>query len=228
MDKALKPCVAEFIGTFALCFIGAGSICIAQLMEGKVTNAGLVGIALAHGCVLAVMISALGHLSGGHFNPAVTVGALVGGKIKAPMAGAYIVTQLVGGAVAGFLLLQVFPASAWKPVNLGTPGLGAGVTVGTGILVETVLTFFLVMVVYGTAIDDRGTWKAIGGFGIGFTVLCDILMGGPVTGASMNPARTFGPALAAGYWDNHIVYWIGPLLGGSLAGLLYGRFLIKP
>lgn len=228
MEKALKPCVAETIGTFALCFIGAGAICIAQLMEGKVTNAGLVGIALAHGCVLAVMISAMGHISGGHFNPAVTVGALVGGKISGPMAGAYVAAQLVGGVLAGFLLLGVFPESVWKPVNLGTPGLGSGVSMGTGILVELVLTFFLVMVVYGTAIDERGTWKAIGGFGIGFTVLCDILMGGPLTGASMNPARTFGPGLAAGYWDNHIVYWIGPLLGGSLAGLLYGRFLIKP
>lgn len=228
MDKALKPCIAEFIGTFALCFIGAGSICIAQLMEGKVTNAGLVGIALAHGCVLAVMISAMGHISGGHFNPAVTVGALVGGKIKGPMAGAYVASQLIGGAVAGYFLLGVFPESVWKPVNLGTPGLGSGVSMGTGIFVELVLTFFLVLVVYGTAIDERGTWKAIGGFGIGFTVLCDILMGGPLTGASMNPARTFGPGLAAGYWDNHIVYWIGPLLGGVLAGLLYGRFLIKP
>ncbi len=228
MGKALKPCVAEFIGTFAFCFIGAGAICIAQLMEGKVTNAGLIGIALAHGCMMAVLVSAMGHISGGHNNPAVTVGALVGGKIKGPMAGAYIVSQLAGSAVAGFLLLQVFPESVWKPVNLGTPGLGSGVTVGTGILVETVLTFFLVMVVYGTAIDERGTWKAIGGFGIGLTIMCDILMGGPLTGASMNPARTFGPGLAAGYWDNHIVYWIGPLLGGSLAGLVYGRFLIKP
>ncbi|HZC67854.1 MAG TPA: aquaporin, partial [Nitrospirales bacterium] len=85
----------------------------------------------------------------------------------------------------------------------------------------------LVLVVYGTAIDDRGTWKAIAGFGIGLTIMCDVLMGGPLTGASMNPARTFGPALAAGYWPNHSVYWIGPLLGGGLAGLVYGRFLIK-
>ena len=228
MEKALKPCVAEAIGTFALCFIGAGAICIAQLMEGRVTNAGLIGIALAHGCVLAVMISAMGHISGGHFNPAVTFGALVGNKISAGMAGAYVVSQLAGGVVAGILLRFVFTEAVWRPVNLGTPGLGDGVTIGVGILVELVLTFFLVMVVYGTAIDDRGTWKAVGGFAIGFTVLCDILMGGPLTGASMNPARTFGPGLAAGYWDNHIVYWIGPLLGGGLAGLVYGRFLIKP
>jgi MIP family channel proteins len=218
MDKALKPCVAEAIGTFALCFIGAGSICV---------NAGLVGIALAHGCVLAVMISAMGHISGGHFNPAVTLGALVGEKIKPPMAAYYVVAQLAGAVAAGFLLRMVFPAVTWQAVNLGTPGLAPGVSAETGILVEIVLTFFLVLVVYGTGIDDRGTWKAIGGFGIGFTVLCDILMGGPVTGASMNPARTFGPALAAGYWDNHIVYWIGPLAGGALAGLVYGRFLIK-
>jgi len=218
MNKALKPCVAEGIGTFALCFIGAGSICI---------NAGLVGIALAHGSVLAVMISAMGHISGGHFNPAVTLGALVGRKIKGPMAGAYVAAQLAGAVVAGLLLRMIFSPAVWEPVHLGTPGLGSGITPGIGILVEVVLTFFLVLVVYGTAIDDRGTWKAIGGFGIGFTVLCDILMGGPLTGASMNPARTFGPALVAGYWDNHIVYWIGPLLGGGLAGLVYGRFLIK-
>jgi len=218
MNKALKPCVAEAIGTFALCFIGAGSICI---------NAGLVGIALAHGSVLAVMISAMGHISGGHFNPAVTVGALVGKKIKGPMAGAYVAAQLAGAVVAGLLLRMIFSPAVWEPVHLGTPGLGSGITPGIGILVEVVLTFFLVLVVYGTAIDDRGTWKAVGGFGIGFTVLCDILMGGPLTGASMNPARTFGPALVAGYWDNHIVYWIGPLLGGGLAGLVYGRFLMK-
>ncbi len=218
MDKALKPCVAETIGTFALCFIGAGSICV---------NAGLVGIALAHGCVLAVMISAMGHISGGHFNPAVTLGALVGGKISGPMASSYVASQLVGAVVAGVLLRLVIPEANWRAVNLGTPGLAPGIPIGAGILVEMVLTFFLVLVVYGTAIDDRGSWKAVGGFGIGFTVLCDILMGGPLTGASMNPARTFGPGLVAGYWDNHIVYWIGPLAGGGLAGLVYGRFLIK-
>ena len=220
MDKALKPCVAEIIGTFALCFIGAGAICTGI--------GGLVGVALAHGCILAVMISALGHVSGGHFNPAVTFGALIGGKISGGMAGAYVAAQLFGAVLAGFLLLQVFPESVWKPVNLGTPGLAANVTVGTGILLEVIMTFFMVMVVYGTGIDERGTWKAIGGFGIGFTVLADIMMGGPLTGASMNPARTFGPAVASGFWANHSVYWIGPLIGGGLAGVVYGRFLIKP
>ncbi len=227
-DKATKSCVAEAIATFAFCFVGAGAICIAQLMEGKVTNTGLIGIALAHGCMMAVLISALGHISGGHNNPAVTFGAWVGGKISTPLAAAYWVSQLFGAAVAGFLLLQIFPESVWRPVNLGTPGVAAGVSGKTAILIEAVLTFFLVMVVYGTGIDERGTWKTIGGFGIGLTIMCDILVGGPLTGASMNPARTFGPALAAGYWNYHIVYWIGPLLGGGLAGLVYGRYLIKP
>ena len=143
------------------------------------------------------------------------------------MAALYIVSQLIGAVVAGFMLRLVFSEVTWQVVNLGTPGLSPGVSVRTGILVETLLTFFLVLVVYGTAIDDRGTWKAIAGFGIGLTIMCDVLMGGPLTGASMNPARTFGPALAAGYWANHLVYWVGPLLGGGLAGLFYGHFLIK-
>ena len=109
MHKALKPCVAETIGTFALCFIGAGSICV---------NAGLVGVALAHGCVLAVMISALGHISGGHFNPAVTLGAWVGGKISVPMAGSYVASQLAGAVVAGVLLRLVIPEANWRQVKV--------------------------------------------------------------------------------------------------------------
>jgi MIP family channel proteins len=219
MDKALKPCVAEAVATFAFCFVGAASI---------INNAGLVGIAIAHGCMMAVLISAMGHISGGHNNPAVTFGVWVGGKISGQMAALYIASQLIGAVVAGFMLRMVFPEVTWQAASLGTPMLAPGLSVGTGILVETVLTFFLVLVVYGTAIDDRGTWKAVAGFGIGLTIMCDVLMGGPLTGASMNPARTFGPALAGGYWANHSVYWIGPLLGGGLAGLLYGKFLIKP
>ncbi len=219
MEKALKPCVAEAVATFAFCFVGAASI---------INNAGLVGIAIAHGCMMAVLISAMGHISGGHNNPAVTFGVWVGGKIKGQTAILYIASQLIGAVVAGFMLRMVFPEATWQAASLGTPMLSPGVSVGAGMLVETVLTFFLVLVVYGTAIDDRGTWKAIAGFGIGLTIMCDVLMGGPLTGASMNPARTFGPALAGGYWANHLVYWIGPLLGGGLAGLLYGKFLIKP
>jgi MIP family channel proteins len=210
--------VAEAVATFAFCFVGAASI---------INNAGLLGIAIAHGCMMAVLVSALGHISGGHNNPAVTFGVWVGGKISGQKAVLYVVFQLIGAVVAGLMLRMVFPEATWQAAKLGTPMLSPGVSMGAGILVETVLTFFLVLVVYGTAIDDRGTWKAIAGFGIGLTIMCDILMGGPLTGASMNPARTFGPALAGGYWADHIVYWIGPLLGGGLAGLFYTKFLIK-
>lgn len=221
MEKNWKPVIAEGIGTFIFIVIGAGAIITDQLTKGGV---GLIGIALAHGLALSVVISATGYISGGHVNPAVTIALLVGRQIKAPLAGLYIVAQLIGAVCAGLLLRAIFAQEVWGPVHLGTPGLAPGVSVMTGILVEAVLTFFLVFAVYGTAVDPRA--PKIGGFGIGLTVLFDILLGGPLTGASMNPARTFGPALASGFWDNHIVYWIGPLLGGVIAGALYSTVFL--
>jgi len=209
---------AEFIGTFTLIFAGVSSICLKD-------STGLVGIALAHGLALAVMISAFGHISGGHLNPAVTIGALVGKKISAGNALWYIVAQLAGGVVGAMAVKMIFPATMYEAVSLGTPMLGADVSMTSGILMEMILTFFLVTVVYGTAIDGRA--PKVGGLFIGLTVTLDILAGGPITGASMNPARTFGPALAGGYWNGHIVYWIGPLLGGVLAGLVYSRVIGK-
>ncbi len=223
MKDAGKCIVAEFLGTFALCFIGAGAICTNQWTNGAV---GLLGIAVAHGTVLAVMISALGHISGGHFNPAVTFGVLTAKKIDGQKAVSYLLAQLIGAAAAGYLLTLIFPESVWQPVHLGTPGLASGVTATQGTLLETILTFFLVLAVFGTAVDAKGSWNAIAGFGIGTVLIFDILVGGPLTGASMNPARTFGPAIASGFWADHLVYWIGPLLGGWLAGTLYsGVFL---
>ena len=223
MKGVWKPAVAEFIGTFALCFIGAGAICTNAWTHGAV---GLLGIAIAHGTVLAVMISALGHISGGHFNPAVTIGVLVANKMERRQAIVHILAQLAGAAAAGYLLASIFPESVWQSVHLGTPGLGDGVSVVQGTLLEMVLTFFLVLTVFGTAVDPNGSGNAIAGFGIGTVLTFDILVGGPLTGASMNPARTFGPALASGFWDHHIVYWIGPILGGILAAFLYtGTFL---
>jgi MIP family channel proteins len=220
-QNLLKQCVAEFIGTFALIFIGVGAIHNDQPGAGM----GLLGVALAHGLTIAVMVSATGGISGGHLNPAVTFGLLVGGKIKPANALAYWVAQLAGGAAAGFLLVGMFGANGTAIVAGGTPDLGAGISPCVGIMVELVLTFFLVFVVYGSAVDARA--PKIGGLAIGLTVALDILFGGPLTGGSMNPARTFGPALASGHWNNHYVYWVGPLLGGALAGLIYGRFLIK-
>ena len=217
-----KKCVAEFIGTFALIFIGVGAI---HNSADPSAGVGLLGVALAHGLAIAVMVSATGGISGGHLNPAVTFGLLVGGKIKPVDAVAYWVSQLAGGVAAGLVLLTIYGADGKDIVAKGTPDLATGISTGTGILVEMVLTFFLVFVVYGTAVDARA--PKIGGLAIGLTIALDILFGGPLTGGSMNPARTFGPALASGHWNNHIVYWIGPMAGGALAGLIYGHFLIK-
>lgn len=224
MQGLRKSAVAEFLGTFALCFIGAGAICTDSWTGGAV---GLLGVAMAHGLTLAVMVSALGHISGGHFNPAVTLGLLAGRKVNSRVALVYIAFQLAGAAFAAFLLTFIIPQVAWKAVALGTPALGQNITVYPAILLETILTFFLVLAVYGTAADPKGTWNAIGGFGIGTVLIFDILVGGPLTGAAMNPARAFGPALVSGHWENQLVYWVGPILGGLAAGLIYDRVFLR-
>ena len=221
----LKQCVAEFIGTFTLIFIGIGAI----YHFGEIPG-GLLAIALAHGLAIAVMVSATGGISGGHLNPAVTFGLLIGGKINLMKSIAYWIAQLTGATAAAFLLLFIFKhqpdTDAAQIIANGTPQLAAnGISYVQGIVIEAVLTFFLVFVVYGSAVDGRA--PKIGGLAIGLTVALDILFGGPFTGAAMNPARTFGPALVSSTWIDHSVYWIGPMLGGGLAGLIYGRFLIK-
>lgn len=208
--------IAEFIGTFALIFVGVSAIC---------NDAGLVGIALAHGLTIAVMVSTTGHISGGHLNPAVTIGALVGGKISGKDAIGYIIAQLLGGFVGALAVKGIFAAPVWQMHQLGTPMPGSGVSFVSAAFIELILTFFLVTVVYGTAIDKRA--PKVGGLFIGLTVTLDILAGGPISGASMNPARTFGPALAGGFWDSHLVYWVGPIIGGALAGLVYSRVIGK-
>ena len=220
-QKLLRQCVAEFIGTFALIFIGVGAIYNFSSVPG-----GLLAIALAHGLTIAVMVSATGGISGGHLNPAVTFGLFVGGKISLRDTLAYWFAQLFGGVTASFLIIGLAGhLSGVEIVANGTPDLGANISPLQGIGIEAVLTFFLVFVVYGSAVDARA--PKIGGLAIGLTVALDILFGGPFTGAAMNPARTFGPAMASGHWNNHIVYWAGPILGGTLAGLVYGRFLIR-
>lgn len=220
--NAVGKCLAECIGTFALIFIGAGSICASQLPG---VQSGLVGVALAHGLTIAVMASATGHISGGHLNPAVTLGAAVTRRIAPALAVAYVLSQLIGAVVAAFILRRAFGQGVWGPVGLGTPQLGNGIGDFGGFAIETILTFFLVFVVFGTGIDARG--PKIGGLAIGAAVCLDILMGGPLTGAAMNPARALGPALAAGVWEHHWVYWAGPLLGGAMAGLVYDK-LVAP
>jgi len=211
---------AEFVGTFALIFVGVGAIAGASI--GK-DQPGLVAIALAHGLTIAVMASATVAISGGHLNPAVTLGALSAGKISLLNAAGYWVAQLAGAVAAAFLIQAVVPGAALHAVNLGTPAPGSGIGGGQALLMEAVLTFFLMFVVYGTAIDGRA--PKLAGLFVGLTVTLDILIGGPITGAAMNPARWFGPAVAGGGLGNFWIYLIGPAAGAVAAALLWRYFL---
>jgi MIP family channel proteins len=224
MAMGLAKCVAEAIATFALVIVGAGSIIADSQTDGAV---GIVGVALAHGLVLLGGISATMHISGAHINPAVTVAMMAVKRITPSLAVAYIGAQLIGATAAGVVLKMTFQPEAAVKVNLGTPALGAGIGFSQGILIEAILTFLLLFVIFGTAVDPRAP-KGIYGFAIGLTVAAEILVGGPLTGASMNPARTLGPALVAGFWDGHLVYWIGPILGAVISAFLYEHLLLPP
>ncbi len=217
-SEELKPALAEFIGTFALTFIGGAAIANGQ--------AGLVGVAFAHGLTLMIMIYALGAISGAHVNPAVTLGLALGKRIEWPKAVVYWIAQFIGAIVAGFALYVIFIDRSAKTGFLGTPALAANVTATTGILVEAILTFFLVLVVFGTAVDERAK-EGFHGLAIGLVLTMDILAGGPLTGAAMNPARYFGTALAAGHLNDLVVYLIGPAIGGVLGWAVYEYGLAK-
>ena len=220
MSRALA---SEFIGTFILVFAGCGAV----VASADVGSIGLVGIALAFGIAVAVVVAATAHVSGAHINPAVTVSLLLAGKIKAGKAGAYILVQLAGAALAGLALRLLFPASSWQPVHLGATALAPHVSTLAGVGIEAVLTFFLVFTIFGTAVDPRGPGAAGAAFAIGLVVTMDIIVGGGFTGGSMNPARSFGPALVSGTWGDWWVYLVGPLVGGAIASLVYSKVLLK-
>jgi len=219
-----KPSLAEFIGTFFLCFAGIAAILSNTPAVGGMP--GLVGIALAHGIALSVAINAFGGESGAHFNPAVTTGFLVTGRIEPARAVAYIVAQLLGATTAAGVCRAMFPVEAVTATTLGLPLPAPWATTGVVLLGEFVMTFLLMTAVFGTAVDERGKAVKIGGFGIGLTVTFDILAGGAVTGASMNPARSFGPALEMMHWEWHWAYWLAPIAGACVAALLYDRVFL--
>jgi MIP family channel proteins len=209
--------LAEFIGTFALIFIGAGA--------GALGLGGLVGVAFAHGLVIVSFAYAYGHISGTHINPAVTLGVWAAGKIDTNRALAYVAVQLLGG-IAGALALR--GVLGGTETGLGATHLASGLQVGnatitisptTGLLLEALLTFFLVNAVLNAGISGKATIP--GGLAIGFTLTLAILMGGPLTGASLNPARSLGPAVATGDFSDLWLYFVGPILGGIVAGILY-------
>src|SRR6266571_3483640 len=217
---------AELLGTFIFVFVGAGSAVATQYVGVFDPGSALLVAALANGLGLAIGISITMGISGGALNPAVTIGLLLGKKIPAKDVIPYIIAELVGATIAGLLLMAVSPSSVGPLVLWGAPSL-SGITVAQGTLFELVMTFLLVMAVYGTIVDKRA--PKIGGFGVGLIVVADVLTGGPFTGAAMNPARAMGPMIASlsfpTYW---YIYWIGPLIGAALAGLIYNRVLEKP
>ncbi len=231
MGEQTRNLTCELIGTFALTFIGAGAILVGEYTG----NPSLVAVALAHGIVLALVVSATMNISGGHINPAVTVAMMVTRRISPKNGLLYIIAQCVGATVAGLFLSFVYESlgdagqAAITATMLGTPNLAAGVSVGTGVAVEIALTFLLLFAVFGTAVDARA--PKIGGFGIGLMVGVDILAGGPITGAAMNPARTIGTLIGGGsattsLWAQHWVYWVGPIVGGVLAALVYDKLIM--
>ncbi len=222
MDQGPKSYWAEFLGTFALCFVGQGSI-VVQHLAGRND---LLSVAAAHGIALAVMISALGSVSGGHFNPAVTFGFVTTGRQSWTSAITYWVSQLLGATVASVLLRAAVPGEAGDAVHYGAAGIAPGIGYSQAFILEFVLTFLLVTSVWGTAVDERG--PRIGGFGIGLTLFAGILVAGPLTGGALNPARAFGAALVSGTWNAHWLYWVAPLLGGAAAARAYKSIVLRP
>jgi aquaporin Z len=214
-----RPLIVEFIGPFTLVFAGAGAI--------MATNGSdIVAIAFAHGLAIGLMVAAAGHISGGHYNPAVTIGFLVTRRIEIDKAVAYIASQLLGALIAAFFLWVIFDEAVTDAFNLGTPAAGPFARgVGAVFLGEIILTFFFVFVIFGTAVDNRGA-RTIAGLSIGLTITMDIFALGPLTGAAVNPARWFGPAIVSGTFDDAWVWILAPPIGASLAALLYHYVLI--
>ena len=227
--KTWRAVAAEFIATGLFVFLGTGTV---VAIGGCGSPSGVIAIALAHGIAIAVLVAAIARISGGHINPAVTFAAAMTGKMKVSTACLYVAAQL-GAAVLGVLLLKGIVAGPVEGM-LGAHGLnvystatGLGILdssvgdgAGAGLLLEGVLTFALVFVIFATAIDPKGLTH-LAPMAIGLMVMVDHLIGVPMTGASMNPARSFGPAVVANVWTDHWIYWLGPLIGAALAALIY-------
>jgi len=220
----MKAALAELIGTFTLVFIGATTGALAGTTQ---SGAGIVGVAFAHGLALLVIIYAWGSFSGAHVNPAVTFGVAVAGRMTWDKAITYWIAQFAGAAAAAYLMLWLIGAASGLGATTGslTPlGNNPGGDAAKVMVIEGVLTFFLVIAVFASGIHGRNGNMA--GVAIGLVLTMDILAGGYLTGGSMNPARTFGPALALGDLSYVWMYFLGPLAGGAVAGLLYEKYFM--
>jgi aquaporin TIP len=215
-QDALRRGVAEFVGAFTLIFIGGGA--------GIVSGQDIVAVALANGLAIGIMVSNLGHISGGHFNPAITLSFLATRRITARLALVYWLAQFGGALVAAAILRLLFKHSLF----IGSVPHAGGFGAGKGLIVEIILTFFLVWAVYATAVDPRGAFKSIAGLAIGLTITMDVFMGGPLTGAAMNPARAFGPELLGNFWGEGWIYYLGPAVGALIAAFAYDYLYLRP
>ena len=216
--RSLRAPAAEFVGTALFVLVGAGS---------AVTNvAGALGAALANGIGLALVITIMMPISGGHINPAVSFALWLGKQIDSLTLGKYVLAQLLGAIVGALLIKGLFPASAARMTSLGTPQVAGSMTFPTATLLEALFTFFLVSAVYGTIVSSQA--QRVAGFAVGLVVVVCVLGGGVLTGAALNPARAFGPALVSWDWHAQAVYWIGPLLGAAAAAGLWRYLLLPP
>lgn len=220
MRDALRHAVAEFIGVFALVFVGSGAI---MMSTGAAPGVALLTVAIAHGLILALMVTATMRISG-HFNPAVTISFLVTRRIEPMMAGVYIVAQIAGAIAAAWALKMTFPSLIFDAMKGGGQSISIDISGAQAFGLEAIATFFLVFVIFGTAVDPNA--PKVGGFAIGLTVAADILAIGPLTGASMNPARSLGPAAVTGVLEAQVIYWLAPITGAVVAALLYDRLFL--
>jgi MIP family channel proteins len=221
MRDSWRHFVAEFVGTFALVWVGGAAIMVA--VQTQAPNA-LLDVAVAHGLILALMVTATMRISG-HLNPAVTLGFLAARRIEPMMAVVYLIAQLLAAALAAYALKAIFPAAIAETTRLGGQSIALDVSMGQAIFAEAIATFFLTFVVFGTAVDPAA--PKVGGFAIGLVVTADILAIGPLTGGSMNPARSFGPAVVSGVLEGQMVYWIGPIVGSVIAAVLYDSLFLR-
>ena len=220
MHSLTRRLVAELFGTFMLVFFGAGAVMTTNFPKA---DFGLLGIALAHGLAFAIAISATMAISGGHLNPAITAGMLAIKRIDAKSALLYIAAQLLGAVLAAMTIKSVLPGGVTKVLAMGTPTIAATITLGQAITIEAILTFFLMSAFLATVVSAER--PKIAGFGVGLTLFVAMLFGGSLTGAALNPARAFGPALVAGQWISQAVWWVGPLLGALVAAFLWEKVL---
>jgi aquaporin TIP len=215
-ESVLRRGVAEFIGTFTLIFIGGGA--------GAISGNDIVAVALANGLAIGIMVSNFGHISGGLFNPAITLGFLSTRRITPRLAGVYWFAQFAGAVIAAGIVRWLVHKPAFDGAIPSVHHIGAG----RGFVLEAIMTFFLVLAVFATAVDPRGAFKSIAGLAIGLTITMDVFFGGPLTGAAMNPARAFGPELVGDFWGAGWIYYVGPALGAVAAAVGYDWLYLRP